>query len=130
MAQHEIALMLGAVSADIDVAADPAALVASIVVSALRYLRGHRAFSYVREHEPHWLLHAALAVGDSRMDLVQTVASLVTPAVVLDRDRLRLPVVQAAEVMVRTVLSHTLIENSTLSDQEVGDAVARAVVAD
>jgi AcrR family transcriptional regulator len=130
VAQHEIALMLAAVNADIDTSADLPALVATIVVSALRYLRGHRAFTYIREHEPHWLLHAALAVGESRMDLVQTVASVVTPAVAADAARLRLPMVQTAELMVRTVLSHTLIENSTLSDQEVGEAVAHAVIAD
>ncbi|WNG87962.1 helix-turn-helix domain-containing protein [Mycobacterium sp. ITM-2016-00317] len=128
LARHEIAAMLGAVNADIDVTAEPAALVASVVVSALRYLRAHRAFTYIRDHEPHWLLQAVLTVGDARMDLVQTVAAVVTPVLTVDAARLRLPKVQAAEVMVRAVLSHTLVENSTLSDHQVGDAVAHAVV--
>lgn len=75
-----------------------------------------------------WLLHAALAVGDSRMDLVQTVGTLVTASVAVDSARLRMPIVQAAEVMVRAVLSHSLVEYSTLTDQEVGEAVAHAVV--
>ncbi|MCV7130036.1 MULTISPECIES: TetR/AcrR family transcriptional regulator [Mycolicibacterium] len=130
VAQHEIGLMLVAVHADIDTTADATALVASIVVSALRYLRSHRAFTYVRTHEPHWLLHAALAVGDSRTDLVQTVAAAVTPAIAVDTRRLRLSAVQAAEVMVRTVLSHTLIEYSTLTDAQVGEAVAHALITD
>jgi hypothetical protein len=63
------------------------------------------------------------------MDLVQTVASVVAPAVAVDTARLRLPILQSAEVMVRAVLSHSLVEYSTLSDQEVGDAVAHAVIA-
>ncbi|ANI37511.1 TetR family transcriptional regulator [Mycolicibacterium vaccae 95051] len=129
MARHEIASMLAAVHTDIDVTAEPAALVATIVVSALRYLRSHRAFTYIRDHEPHWLLHAVLTVGDARMDLVQTVAAVVTPVLTVDAARLRMPKVQAAEVMVRAVLSHTLVEHSTLSDHQVGDAVAHAVVA-
>lgn len=129
VAAHEIGLMLAAVQADVDTSAAPADLVASVVVSALRYLRGHAAFTYVRDHEPHRLLHAVLSVGDSRMDLVQTVASVVTPAVVDDESQLRVSVVQAAELMVRAVLSHTLIEYSTLSDEEVGEAVAHAVIA-
>lgn len=130
VAQHEIGLMLAAVQADVDFAADAPELVASIVVAALRYLRGHAAFTFVRDHEPHWLLHAALAVGDARTDLVQTVAGAVTPAVVVDTSRLRVSVGQAAELMVRAVLSHSLIEHSTLSDEEVGAAVAHAIIAE
>lgn len=130
VAQHEIGLMLAAVQTDIDVTADPTSVVAAIVVSALRYLRGHAAFTYVRDHEPHWLLQAVLAVGESRMDLVQTVTMLVAPAVAVDATGLRVSAVQAAEVMVRTVLSHSLIEFSTLTDEEVGDTVARAIIAD
>ena len=129
VARHEIGLMLAAVSADIDADAEPAALVASIVVAALHYLRNHSAFTYIRDHEPRWLLHALLAVGDSRMDLVQTVASIVAPAVAVDTGRLRYPVAQSAELMVRAVLSHSLVEYSTLTDQEVSEAVAHAVIA-
>ncbi|MGV0836777.1 TetR/AcrR family transcriptional regulator [Mycolicibacterium thermoresistibile] len=130
VAQHEIESMLAAVLADIDLTADLPQLIASTVVAALRYLRNHAAFNYVRVHEPHWLLQAVLAVGDSRMDLVQTVAGIVAPAAAVDTGRLRLSTVQAAEVMVRTVLSHTLIEYSTLSDHEVGEAVAHALFRD
>lgn len=127
LAQHEIELMLAAVQSGVDVTADPLEVIAAIVVSAMRYLRDHAAFRYVRDHEPHWLLQAVLAVGGSRMDLVQTVASLVAPAVAVTR--LRVSAAQAAEVMVRTVLSHTLIEFSNLSDEEVGATVARAIIA-
>ncbi|MGE2835249.1 TetR/AcrR family transcriptional regulator [Mycobacterium sp. SMC-4] len=132
VAAHEIGLMLAAVQSDPDVTAataEPSALVAAIVVSALRYLRNHAAFTYVRDHEPHWLLHAVLSVGDSRMDLVQTVASAVTPTAAVDAHRLRVSMAQAAEVMVRAVLSHSLIENSTLTDEEVGQTVAHAIIA-
>ena len=130
IARREIELMLAAVGADIDPAADPPQLVASIVVSVLRYLRGHDAFTYVRDHEPQWLLNAVLAVGDSRMNLVHTVATVVAPAVAVDAAHLRLPVLQSTEVMVRAILSHSLIPDSTLTDQEVGEAVAHAVIAD
>ncbi|MGE2736195.1 TetR/AcrR family transcriptional regulator [Mycolicibacterium vaccae] len=127
--QHEVALMFAAVQADVDLAATQPEQVASVVVSALRYLRGHAAFTYVRTHEPHWLLHAALAIGDARMDLVQTVASVVSPAVGINADGLRVSEVQAAELVVRAVLSHALIENSSLTDEEVGAAVAHAIIA-
>lgn len=128
VAQHEIESMLAAVSAEVDLTADAPDLIATIVVAALRYLRNHAAFGYVRTHEPHWLLQAVLAVGESRMDLVQTVAGIVAPAATVDTTRLRLSAAQAAEVMVRAVLSHTLIEYSTLTDEEVGEAVARALI--
>ncbi|MGE2731551.1 TetR/AcrR family transcriptional regulator [Mycolicibacterium vaccae] len=127
--QHEVALMFAAVQADVDLTAAQPEQVASVVVSALRYLRSHAAFTYVRTHEPHWLLHAALAIGDTRMDLVQTVASVVSPAVGINADRLRVSEVQAAELVVRAVLSHALIENSSLTDEEVGAAVAHAIIA-
>lgn len=128
VAAHEIGLMFAAVQADVDLSADLPAQVATVVASALRYLRGHAAFAYVRTHEPHWLLHAALAIGDARMDLVQTVAGVVRPAVDISAARLRVSVEQAAELIVRAVLSHALIENSSLSDEEVGQAVAHAIM--
>ncbi|WP_234808038.1 TetR/AcrR family transcriptional regulator [Mycolicibacillus trivialis] len=127
LAEHEIQQMIAAVVAAIDPAADPADRIASVMVTALRYLRGHRAFIYVRDNEPHWLLRAMLKIGDDRMDLVQTVSGAV--AVTMQHDpRLALPPAQAAEFVVRTVLSHLLVERSALSDRQIAEAVGRAVL--
>ncbi|MGV0852440.1 TetR/AcrR family transcriptional regulator [Mycolicibacterium phlei] len=126
IAQQEIGAMIAATLAAIDPGADPVTQMTSVVTTALRFLRGHRAFSYVRTHEPHWLLSVALPVGDARMSLVQTVAAMVAPAIP-ESDELALSPVAAAEVVVRTVLSHTLIEGSALSDEEVAETVSRAI---
>lgn len=125
VAQQEIAAMLAATLAAVDMRGEPTAIVRSTVLFALSYLRSHPAFTYVRNHEPHWLLNAVLVVGETPMNLVQTVAAMVAP--VMADPALALAPVQAAELVVRTVLSHTLIERSTLSDDEVADAVTRAI---
>lgn len=128
VAQHEISTMLAGTIAAIDMHAEPTAVVRSTVLFALGYLRSHPAFTYVRRHEPHWLLDAVLVVGETPMNLVQTVAAMVAPVMAAPDDpRLALAPAQAAELVVRTVLSHTLIERSTLSDDEVADAVTRAI---
>lgn len=130
VAQHEITEMIGHTLGRIDLRAAPSALVPAIVLRALGYLRQHAAFGYVRDHEPHWLLRAVLVVGESRMNLVQIVATMVASAIdQADQSRLALPPIQAAEIVVRTVLSHILIEQSALTDQQVADAVARAITA-
>ncbi len=126
VAQREIATMAAVVFAATDLHAEPRAVVSSVVTAALSYLRDHSAFTYVRDHEPHWLLRAGLPVGSNRLNLVQTVASLVAPAIT-GNPALALEPVQAAEVVVRTVLSHSLIEDSALDDQQVAEAVARAI---
>ena len=128
VAQHEIAAMLTGTLAAVDMSGDPTAIVRSTILFALSYLRSHPAFTYVRHHEPHWLLNAVLVVGETPMNLVQTVAAMVAPVMAAPGDpRLALAPVQAAELVVRTVLSHTLIERSTLRDDEVADAVTRAI---
>lgn len=128
VAQHEIQNMITAMSTSVDLHGDPMTTVHSTVLFALGYLREHRAFVYVRDHEPHWLLNAALVIGDTRMNLVQTVAALVAPVMAQpDDSRLAVSPAQAAELVVRAVLSHTLIEQSALSDEEVADAVARSI---
>lgn len=126
VAQVEIAAMVAATLADTDLTDDPTTSAPAIVTAALRYLRNHAAFTYIRDHEPHWLLRAGLSVGDDQLNLVQTVATIVAPTMI-EADGLALEPVAAAEVVVRTVLSHTLIEGSALSDQQVADAVARAI---
>jgi hypothetical protein len=108
--------------------ADPTAIVRSTVLFALRYLRAHTAFTHIRDNEPHWLLNAVLVVGETPMNLVQTVAAMVAPVMAASGDRqLTLEPAQAAELVVRTVLSHALIERSTLSDEQVADAVTHAI---
>lgn len=130
VAQHEVQAMIAATLQGVDFGADPTAIVRSTVLFAMRYLRGHGGFRYIRDHEPHWLLNAVLVVGetapDGGMNLVQTVAAMVAPVMAAD-DRLALQPIQAAELVVRTVLSHSLIEHSTLSDEQVADAVTRAI---
>jgi AcrR family transcriptional regulator len=142
VAQHEVGAMISATVAGVDMRADPATIVRSTVLFALRYLRGHEAFTYIRDHEPHWLLNAALVAGDATsvpvvrdtasqapagMNLVQTVAALVAPVISAPDDRLALEPFQAAELVVRNVLSHSLIEQSALSDEQVADAMTRAI---
>lgn len=128
VARSEVQAMLTAMLAEVDMFAEPPTIVRSTVLFALRYLRGHAAFTYIRDHEPHWLLNAALVVGDTPMNLVQTVAAMVAPVMAASGDRrLALQPEQAAELVVRIVLSHTLIEASTLSDDEIADAVTRAI---
>ncbi|WP_395308625.1 helix-turn-helix domain-containing protein [Mycobacterium sp. AMU20-3851] len=126
VAQREIAAMSSAVLAAVDLRGEPCNVVPSVVTAALRYLRDHAAFTYVRDHEPHWLLRAGLTVGNDRLNLVQTVAGLVAPAI-HPHPALALAPLPAAEVVVRTVLSHTLIEDSSLDDQQVAEAVTRAI---
>ena len=126
VAQQEIGAMIVATMAGFDPQADLTTQVTLAVTNALRYLRGHRAFVRVRDHEPHWLLYAGLPVGNARMNVVQTVAAMVAAAIP-SPDPLALPPLAAAEVVVRTVLSHALIEDSALTDQEVAQAVSRAI---
>ncbi|MCW1959903.1 MAG: TetR/AcrR family transcriptional regulator [Mycobacterium sp.] len=128
VARHEVQQMIAATLAGVDMRAEPDTLVRSTTLFALRYLRGHPAFGYIRDHEPHWLLNAVFVVGEATggMNLVQTVATMVAPVIAAD-ERLALQPVQAAELVVRTVLSHSLIELSSLSDEQVADSVTRAI---
>lgn len=139
VAQHEIQRMALDVMARVDKngdpmtdsTTDPLTRVPATVLAALRYLRHHAAFIYVRDHEPHWLLRAVLQIGETRMNVIQSVAATVAPAIAAtEYSRPLLPPVQAAEIIVRTVLSHSLIERSTLTDEEVADAVTRAIIVD
>lgn len=128
LAQSEIAAMVTHTLRGIDRGAPPSTAIPGIVRAALTYLRGHQAFTYLRTHEPHWLLQAVIVVGDDRLNLVQTVATAVASTFSDDDSAsLRLPPIQAAEVVVRTVLSHTLMDQSTLTDHQVAETVTRAI---
>ena len=112
VAQHEIARMAAATFDGLVLDADPVDSVAAVVVNALNFLRSHAAFAYVRDR------------------IVETVAATVAPIIdASDTSRLAMPAPQVAELIVRTVLSHSVIQASTLSDRDVADAVARAIIA-
>ncbi len=134
VAQHEVRAMTTETLAAVGLSGDPAVVVGSTVLFALRYLRGHPGFRYIRDHEPHWLLNAVLVAGDAGtdraagMNLVQTVAAMVAPVMAASGDRLALEPTAAAELVVRQVLSHSLIEHSALTDDQVADAVTRAIM--
>lgn len=134
VARHEVRAMIVATLAAVDMGADPPAIVRCSALFALRYLRGHSAFTYIRDHEPHWLLNAALVVDDAPtdrrpgMNLVQAVAAMVAPVIAAPGGGLALRPLQSAEIMVRNILSHSLIEGSSLSDEQVAEAVARAII--
>lgn len=127
VAQHEIQQMIAAVVAAVDPDADPVDRISTVMLTALHQLRHHRAFLYIRDHEPHWLLRAMLRIGSDRMNLVQTVSSAVALTIRPD-PRLALPPVQAAEFVVRTVLSHLLVEQSALTDRQITETVGRAIL--
>jgi len=127
VAAREVQQMVAETMAGIDPTADLARNVPAVVLAALAYLRHHAAFRYVREHEPHWLLQAVLTVSQQRMNLVQVVAVTVAPIIAASEARLWLPATEAAEIVVRAVLSHALVEQSSLTDGQVAEAVLRAI---
>ncbi|MBF4998711.1 TetR/AcrR family transcriptional regulator [Nocardia sp. BSTN01] len=122
------ALALFAVAAYqvVDMTAPTPELARTATLFALRYLRGHEAFRYTRGHEPQWLLNAAVTHMESERNLVDTVAALLSLRHAGD---LAVRPEQAAEIIVRTVVSHILVERSTLSDEEIAEMVVRATSA-
>jgi AcrR family transcriptional regulator len=126
--RHEMAKMVAAAFAVIDITAPVGETARTATLFALGYLREHRAFNYIRIHEPGWLLTLAIAHEGARLNLVESVAAFAEPLVAGSDDaNLALPPRQAAEVVVRTVLSHALIQDSGLTDEEVARTVARAI---
>ncbi|MGW4365984.1 TetR/AcrR family transcriptional regulator [Nocardia takedensis] len=124
----EVARMVAAAYTTVDLFAPIPQLSRTATLFALDYLRNHPAFGYVRAHEPGHLLALVVAEGESRLNLVETVASFAEPVVAARGDAgLALPARQAAEVVVRIVLSHVLLPGSALSDEQVADTAARAI---
>lgn len=124
----EIARMIAAAYAEVDLFGPVADIVRTVTLFALSYLRGHAAFGYLCRHDPGWLLGIAVTPGDSDLNLVQTVAALAAPVVaVRGEDDLALPPAEAAEVVVRIVLSHVLIPHSGLTDEQIAGTAVRAV---
>ncbi|MEU5761114.1 helix-turn-helix domain-containing protein [Nocardia sp. NPDC047648] len=127
--RNEIGRMVAAAYREIDLFAPAAEVARSSTLFALRYLRKHAAFSYIRRHEPARLLDVAITHGGPELNLVETVAAIAAPLIAArDDSALALSPVQAAEVVVRAVLSHALIQRSNLTDEQIADTVARAVI--
>ncbi|MEV0709156.1 TetR/AcrR family transcriptional regulator [Nocardia aurea] len=126
--RHEVGRMVAAAYGAIDLFAPVPEIARTATLFALRYLRDHRAFQYIRTHEPGRLLTIAIPHGDSELNLVETVATFAEPLIAARGDAmLALSPRQAAEVVVRTVLSHALISGSGLTDEQVAETAARAI---
>ncbi|MET7771158.1 helix-turn-helix domain-containing protein [Nocardia sp. NPDC005366] len=128
--RNEVGRMVAAAYEAIDLSAPVPEIARAATLFALRYLREHRAFQYVRVNEPAWLLTIAIPHGDSELNLVETVATVAEPLIAARADTgLALTPRQAGEVVVRTVLSHALIHGSGLTDEQVAETAARAISA-
>ncbi|MFI6313435.1 TetR family transcriptional regulator [Nocardia fusca] len=126
--RHEVAKMVAAAFTELDLDAGVGETARAATLFALRYLREHRTFNYLRVHEPAWLLTVAIAHGGAHLNLVESVAAAAEPLIAgRDDGCLALPPRLAAEVVVRTVLSHALIQDSGLTDAEIAATVVRAV---
>ncbi|MFD6389045.1 TetR/AcrR family transcriptional regulator [Nocardia sp. NPDC060259] len=125
--RHEIGRMVATAYSTIDLFAPATEIARSATLFAIRYLREHAAFDYLRTHEPAWLLTIATH-GQSEHNLVETVAAFAEPLIAARDDKtLALPPRQAAEVIVRIVLSHALLRDSSLTDEQIADTAARAI---
>ncbi|MEV3960319.1 helix-turn-helix domain-containing protein [Nocardia sp. NPDC050193] len=126
--RHEVAKMVAAAFTELELGTGVDEITRAATLFALRYLREHRAFNYLRVHEPAWLLTVAIEHGSAQLNLVESVAAVAEPLIAgRDEGSLALPPRLAAEVVVRTVLSHALIQDSGLTDTEIAATVARAV---
>ncbi|UGT63185.1 TetR/AcrR family transcriptional regulator [Nocardia asteroides] len=130
VARAEVAAMIALGYREVDLFAPLPDVVHAAVRFALTHLRGHPVIRRVRDHEPRWLLDAAIAHGDSAGTLVETVSAFVTPIVGArpDAAELAVPPEQAAEIIVRIVLSHVLIPRSGLADGDIAATAVRAVL--
>ncbi|MEU4319638.1 TetR/AcrR family transcriptional regulator [Nocardia fluminea] len=125
----EVARMMSAAYLEVDMFASVQQLAKDAVVFAVRYLRRHPVIARLRDREPAWLLNVAIEHEGTDLNLVETVGTFIAPLLAARDDNTSLMVTptQAAEIAVRTVLSHVLIERSSLTDEQVGETVARAV---
>lgn len=128
--RSEVARMIALGYREVDLFAPLPVVTRAAVRFALTHLRGHPVVRRVRDHEPRWLLDVAVAHEGAASTLVETVGSFVAPIVAArpDADDLAVPAGHAAEIVVRLVLSHILIPQSALSDDEVADTAARAII--
>jgi len=128
VAQREVQRMLAAGSQHVDLSAAIPTLAGDAVLFALGYLRDHAAITYLRTHEPHWLLDAVIQHDGARLDLVAIMSAAIAPMIATKpTDDLAVRPEQAAEIAVRTVLAHTLLPASHLTAPQVADTVVRAI---
>ncbi|MEU7140591.1 helix-turn-helix domain-containing protein [Nocardia sp. NPDC046473] len=131
VARSELERMSRQALDEIDLLASSGDLVRATMLFALRYLRGHAALRRVIAYEPMELINVAVQHEGSMLNLVETVAALIIPLLALRAEDDLIEAFspeQAAEIMVRTVLSHVLIERSTLTDDQVADMMVRALL--
>ncbi len=121
--------MLTAAADAIDFDAGTPALAAALVRFALDYLRAHRALGAVRDHDVDQLLRLVVPHAGADLTVIDLVARTVAPVLAVEphAGRLRCQPLQAAELLVRTVLSVYLSPSDALSDDEIATAAAASV---
>lgn len=130
VANAEVGRMVAAAYQAVELFAPLRELVYHSTLFAIDYLRRHPVICRVRDHEPAWLLNVAIDHEGSKLDLVEAVGAATVPLLASRADVAELAVepAQAAEIVVRTVLSHTLLPRSGLTDEQIGAAAVRAVL--
>lgn len=116
---------LGAVAIE----APTAQVTSDLVIFALGYVRGHAALGRLRRTDPESLLTLAISHDAEQVTVIELAAAHLEPMLALPRHRVNLAMtpIQAAEYLVRIVLSHFLSESRGLDDRTVAAAASRAV---
>jgi AcrR family transcriptional regulator len=129
LAAREMQFMVVAGMAELDLTAATAQVAADLVTFALGYLRRHRGLNRVRELEPESLLTFVITHDGAQLNVIELVISYVEPVLADPRHRpqLAMPPRQAAEHLVRLVLSHFLAESRNIDDAALGAVAARTV---
>lgn len=127
--RREIGRMFAAGLRRVDVDAPLEVVLRDAVLFALDHVRAHPIVSRVRTREPEWLIGVAVPGAGPGLDLVAMATAALAPILAENprRDALTVPVPHAAEIAVRTVLSHVLVPGSAMTDEQIADAVVRAV---
>ena len=108
---------------------DPKARIHTRVLRSLVYMREHTALQYVLKYEPDQLARALISVGvNDRPSLIDKVVDAVQTELTDEDEAILRPSPRAGlEIIVRVVYSHMIVPQSALSDEQVADAVVRAV---
>lgn len=129
LAAREMRFMALAGMAAIDADAPTADVAADMVLFALDHLRHHKGLTRVRELDPESLLSLLMTHRGDRVNVIELVTTYVEPVMSDPRHgpHLAMPPRQAAEHLVRLVLSHFLSESRIIDDAALAAAAARAV---
>lgn len=129
LAAREMPAMVAAAATEVDVTGDTPDVVRDMVRFALAYVRGHRALNRIREVDPDALMSLVITRTDAELTATELIGSHVAEVLADDRHRIRLamPAREAAEFLVRIVLSHFLSESRCSDDTAIAAAAARAV---